>query len=449
MRTALTLLVALAFAVPAAAQAQQSRPNVILIITDDVGYGDIGSYGAPDIKTPNIDSLAKNGTRLTDFYAAPNCSPTRAMLISGRYQQRYRIENPLGAARTAQEQGLRATGRTLPQLVKNNGYRTGLVGKWHLGYKPEFSPNAHGFDYFFGFKSGLIDYYQHTDSNGEHDLFENGEPTHVSGYSTDLFTERSVQFIEQNARQPFFLEITYNAAHWPFQVPDHPSVAPNNARFVQPQDEPTNIRKDYAAIVERADQGIGKILATLDRLGLARNTLVIYTQDNGGEWLSRNAPLFHRKSTVWEGGIRVPAIFRWPGRVPARKTSSQVGIMMDLTATILAVTGSPVPPEARLEGINLLPLLQNGAQRTERTLFWRVTGQARRQRAVRQGDWKLLLDAGNPMLYNLANDVGERNDLANQRQDIVRKLFPLIGQWEADVDAEAKATATPAPSTRR
>ena len=449
MRTALTLLVTLAFAAPAAAQAQQSRPNVILIITDDVGYGDIGSYGAPDIKTPNIDSLAKNGTRLTDFYAAPNCSPTRAMLISGRYQQRYRIENPLGAARTAQEQGLRATGRTLPQLVKNNGYRTGLVGKWHLGYKPEFSPNAHGFDYFFGFKSGLIDYYQHTDSNGEHDLFENGEPTHVSGYSTDLFTERSVQFIEQNAGRPFVLAFTYNAAHWPFQVPDHPSVAPNNARFVQPQDEPTNIRKDYAAIVERADQGIGKILATLDRLGLARNTLVIYTQDNGGEWLSRNAPLFHRKSTVWEGGIRVPAILRWPGRVPAGKTSSQVGIMMDLTATILAVTGSPVPPEARLEGINLLPLLQNGAQRTERTLFWRVTGQARRQRAVRQGDWKLLLDAGNPMLYNLANDVGERNDLANQRQDIVRKLFPLIGQWEADVDAEAKATATPAPSTRR
>jgi arylsulfatase A-like enzyme len=447
MRTRLALLAILACAAPGAAQAQPSRPNVILIVTDDVGYGDIGSYGAPDIKTPNIDSLAKNGTRLTDFYAAPNCSPTRAMLISGRYQQRYRIENPLGAPRTAMEQGLLATGRTLPQLLKNNGYRTGLVGKWHLGYKPEFSPNAHGFDYFFGFKSGLIDYYQHTDSNGEHDLFENGDPTHVSGYSTDLFTERSVQFIEQNAGQPFFLEITYNAAHWPFQVPDHPSVAPNNARFVQPQDEPTSIRKDYAAIVERADQGIGRILATIDRLGLARNTLVIYTQDNGGEWLSRNAPLFHRKSTVWEGGIRVPAIFRWPGRIPAGKTSSQVGIMMDMTATILAVTGSPVPAEAKLEGINLFPLLQDGARRTERTLFWRVTGPARRQRAVRQGDWKLLLDGGNPMLYNLANDVGERNDLANQRQDIVRKLFPLIGQWEADVDAEAKTLNPPRPST--
>jgi len=434
---------------PAAVQAAPSRPNVILIITDDVGYGDIGSYGAPDIKTPNIDSLAKNGTRLTDFYAAPNCSPTRAMLISGRYQQRYRIENPLGAARTAQDLGLPATGRTLPQLLKNNGYRTGLIGKWHLGYKPEFSPNAHGFDYFFGFKSGLIDYYQHTDQAGEHDLFENAQPTHVDGYSTDLFTERSVKFIEQNANQPFFLEVAFNAAHWPFQVPDQPSTAPGNGRFVQPQEDPTNTRKDYAAILERADQGVGKILATLDRLGLARNTLVIYTQDNGGEWLSRNAPLFHRKSTVWEGGIRVPAIFRWPGRIPAGKTSPQVGIMMDMTATILAVTNSPVPAEARLEGMNLLPMLQAGAPRTERTLFWRITGPARRQRAVRQGDWKLLLDGGNPMLYNLANDVGERNDLASQRTDLVRKLFPLIVRWEEDVDAEAKTPAPAAPSATR
>jgi arylsulfatase A-like enzyme len=451
MRTVLShaLLAVLVCAAPAAAQSQGARPNVILIITDDVGYGDIGSYGAPDIKTPNIDSLAKNGMRLTDFYAAPNCSPTRAMLISGRYQQRSRIETPLGSARAAQDQGLPATGRTLPQLLKNNGYRTGLVGKWHLGYKPEFSPNAHGFDYFFGFKSGLIDYYQHTDSTGDHDLFENTEPTHVTGYSTDLFTERSVKFIEENAKQPFFLEVAFNAAHWPFQIPDHPSVAAGNGRFVQPQEDPTNSRRDYVAIVERADQGVGKILATLERLGLTRNTLVIYTQDNGGEWLSRNAPLFHRKNTVWEGGIRVPAIFKWPGRIPAGKTSAQVGITMDLTATILAATNSTVPAEAKLEGMNLLPLLQDGAQRTERTLFWRVTTQARRQRAVRQGDWKLVLDGGVPFLYNLASDVGERNDLANQRQDMVRKLFPLIGQWEADVDAEAKALAPSAPSSTR
>jgi arylsulfatase A-like enzyme len=417
------------------------RPNVVLIITDDVGYGDIGSYGAPDVKTPNIDSLAKNGTRLTDFYAAPNCSPTRAALISGRYQQRFRIETPIGAARAAADQGLPATGRSLPQLLKNNGYRTGLVGKWHLGYRKDFSPLAHGFDYFFGFKSGLIDYYQHTDQQGEHDLFENDEPAHVAGYSTDLFTERSIRFIEQNAGAPFFLEVAYNAAHWPFQVPDHPSVAPNNARFVQPQDNPTNTRQDYVAVLERVDRGVGQILAALERRGLARNTLVIYTQDNGGEWLSRNAPLFNRKNSVWEGGIRVPAILRWPGRIPAGATSSQAGIVMDLTATILAATNSTVPADARLEGINLLPLLQQGAARTERTLFFRITGPARRQRAVRQGDWKLMIDGNSPMLFNLANDVGERNDLAHQRTDIVRKLFPLITNWEQDVDAEAKELA--------
>jgi arylsulfatase A-like enzyme len=449
MRIAFSLLVALVAAAAAAAQTQPSRPNVVLIITDDIGYGDIGSYGAPDVKTPNIDSLAKNGTRLTDFYAAPSCSPTRAALITGRYQQRVRIEVPLGAARTASEQGLRPTGRSLPQLLKNNGYRTALIGKWHLGYKKEYSPIAHGFDSFFGFKSGLIDYYQHTDSSGDHDLFENDEPTHVTGYSTDLFTERAIKVIDESDGKPFFIEVAYNAAHWPFQVPDHPSVAPGNARFVQPQDDPTSTRQDYVAILERADRGVGQILAALERRGLARNTLVIFTNDNGGEWLSRNAPLFHRKQSVWEGGIRVPAIFRWPGQIPAGKTSGQVGIVMDLTATILAVTGSPVPAEARLEGINLLPLLRSGARPMERTLYFRYTLPARRQRAVREGDWKLMLDGNNPMLFNLANDIGERNDLASQRTDIVRKLFPLIGAWEADVDAEAKTLAPPAPSSTR
>ncbi len=425
-----------------------TRPNVVLIITDDVGYGDIGSYGAPDIKTPNIDSIAKAGVRLTDFYAAPSCSPTRAALLTGRYQQRVRIEVPLGAARQAQESGLRPTGRSLPQLLKNSGYATGLIGKWHLGYKPEFSPHAHGFDYFFGFKSGLIDYYQHTDQNGEHDLFENDAPTHPTGYSTDLFTDRSVKFIEDNAGRPFFLEVAFNAAHWPFQPPDHPSVAPGNARLVQPQDPDTSTRADYVAIMERADLGVGKILAALERRGLTRNTLVIFTNDNGGEWLSRNAPLFHRKQTVWEGGIRVPAIFKWPAQLPAGKTSSQVGSVMDFAATLTAITGSAVPSDAKLEGINLIPLLKDGAARQERTLFFRYTvGQTRRQRAVRQGDWKLVIDGPNPMLFNLSNDIGERNDVTNQHQDIVGRLNGLITQWEQDVDAEAKATAPVTPNT--
>jgi arylsulfatase A-like enzyme len=447
MRTTLALLVACLCAGSAAAQsATASRPNVVLIVTDDVGYGDIGSYGASDVKTPSIDSLARDGVRLTDFYAAPQCTPTRAALISGRYQQRFRLEAALGGPKTpAGETGLPATGYSLPQLLKNSGYATGLVGKWHLGYKPQFSPNAHGFDYFFGFKSGFIDYYQHTDGDGESDLFENESAVHVDGYMTDLITERSIKFIDDHAAAPFFLEVTYNAAHWPFQVPNHPSVAPNHGRFVQPEEHDTASRQDYVAILEHADQGIGQILQALKRRGLDRNTLVIYMQDNGGEWVSRNAPLFNRKGTVWEGGIRVPAIFRWPGRLPAGKTSAQVGIVQDVTASVLAATGTTVPPAARPDGINLLPVLEGRTPAVERTLFFRFTTGNVKQVAVRQGPWKLLVDGAKRYVFDVSKDAGERNDLTNQRQDVAQRLRPLIAAWEADVDGEAKVVA---PATR-
>ena len=313
-----------------------ARPNVVLIVTDDGGYGDIGSYGAPDIKTPNLDRLAKEGVRLTDFYAnGPTCTPTRAALITGRYQQRFALERPLG---TGVDTGLPSEGRSLPQLLEGNGYSTGLIGKWHLGERPEFAPRMHGFDYFFGFKSGFIDYYQHTGGDGRDDLFENETPIHVDGYMTDLITERSVTFIAEHARAPFFLEVAYNAPHWPYQVPDHPTTARDDAIHLQPYDPDSGTRQDYVAMFERVDRGVGALLEALDRSGVAQNTLVIYTNDNGGEWLSRNAPLFHRKSTLWEGGIRVPAILRWPGRLPAGRVSPQVAITMDLTATILAAT---------------------------------------------------------------------------------------------------------------
>ncbi len=419
------------------------RPNVVLIVTDDVGYGDFGSYGAPDVRTPNIDSLARDGAKLTDFYAASQCTPTRVALMTGRYQQRYRLERALGGSVQAADQGLRAAGRSLPQLLRSNGYATGLVGKWHLGYKPEFSPNAHGFDYFFGFKSGYTDYYQHIDANGADDLFENATPVRVPGYMTDLITERAVRFVNDNARRPFFLEVTYNAAHWPYQVPDKPSVARDHARHLMPYDQDTSTRADYVAILERADQGVGQILQALEKQGLAQNTLVIFTNDNGGEWLANNAPLFHRKDTLWEGGIRVPALFRWPGRIPAGQVLSQVGIVQDLTASILAATGTTVPGDVRPDGMNLLPILQGRSPAAERTLFWRIATENRQQRAVRQGEWKLLVDGGHALLFNLTRDIGERNDVAKLRTDIVARLRPLITTWEKDVDDEAKAL-TPA-----
>ncbi|MGE4160714.1 MAG: sulfatase-like hydrolase/transferase [Vicinamibacterales bacterium] len=426
--------------VPAAAQAPAAgRPNIVLIITDDVGYGDIGSYGAPDIRTPNIDGLARAGVRLTDFYAnGPLCSPTRAGLITGRYQQRYALEAALGnATSAAAEQGLPASAQSVPRLLQATGYATALLGKWHLGYKPEFSPNAHGFDYFFGFKSGYIDYYQHTGGDGRPDLFENDAPVTVDGYMTDLITARTTRFIEQNAARPFFVEVAYNAGHWPYQVPDRPSVAIGNARHLQPHDDQTSTRADYVAMLERADQGIGDILGTLDRLGLAANTLVIFTNDNGGEWLSSNAPLFNRKWTLWEGGIRVPAILRFPGRIPAGTVSSQVGITMDLSATVLAAAGAVVPASAGLEGMNLLPILTGQAPVAERTLFWRTNAGGHQQRAVRSGDWKVLVDGNHTFVFDVRADVGERRDLANQRQDVAQRLRPLLAQWEADVNEES------------
>ena len=276
----LVALIALASPTPSAQApaATTSRPNVVLIITDDIGYGDLSSYGAPDIRTPNIDRLAKEGVRFTDFYSnSVVCTPTRAALMTGRYQHRVGLENMLTVLPDSVNRGLAVTGRTLPRLLKDNGYATALLGKWHLGYRPEFGPNAHGFDYFYGFLSGAINYFTHNRGDGTADLFENTTPVTEAGYMTDILTRRSVEFIDRNAARPFFLEVAYNAGHWPFQSPHHqPDAFPKGRSLFQgPDDDTKPTRKDYAEILERADEGVGKILAALDRHKLAANTLVI------------------------------------------------------------------------------------------------------------------------------------------------------------------------------
>jgi arylsulfatase A-like enzyme len=454
MRNATGLVVVgfgLALAVAAAAARQgpsqpAQRPNVILIMTDDAGYGDFGVYGASDIKTPHIDSLARDGVKLTDFYAnGATCSPTRAGLITGRYQQRVQIDAPLGADPRDGERGLRPTGRSLPALLKGGGYATALVGKWHLGWKPEFSPLEHGFTSFFGFKSGFIDYYQHTagrDAPLQADLFENDTPVQVSGYMTDLITERTVQAIEAHRNGPFFIDVAYNAPHWPYQRPDQPTAARDRGRHLSPFDKDTSTRADYVTMVERVDAGVGKILATLERLGLTRNTIVIFTNDNGGEWLSHGGPLFHRKGSVWEGGIRVPALVRWPARLPAGRVSRQVGITMDLTASILAAAGATVPPDANLDGIDLFPILAGTTPERPRTLFWRVA-LVREQLAVRDGQWKMVIDQRRPMLFDLSKDIGEREDVIRRHTDVATRLQAALQAWQADVDGEAKRVSAP------
>jgi arylsulfatase A-like enzyme len=427
--------------------APPDRPNIVLIMTDDAGYGDFGVYGAPDIKTPHIDRLARDGVRLTDFYAnGATCTPTRAGLISGRYQQRYALEAPLGVRpKEDAERGLPPSDASLPRLLKGAGYHTALVGKWHLGWKAEYSPNAHGFDEFFGFKSGYIDYYQHTagaDAPLGADLFENDRPVEVAGYMTDLITDRAIRILEQHRAGPVFLDVAYNAPHWPYQRPDQPSTARDRGRHVLPLDADANTRADYVTMVERVDANVGRILAALDRLGLRRNTIVIFTNDNGGEWLSHGGPLFHRKGSVWEGGIRVPAIVRWPGQIPPGRVSGQTGMTMDLTATMLAAGRAAVPAGTTLDGLDLLPILAGRSPEVERTLFWRVSG-ARQQQAVRRGRWKLVLDAGRPLLFDLAADIGERRDVIAGHRDVAATLQAALAGWQAAVDAEAKQRLPP------
>ena len=423
------------------ASSQAARtPNVVLILMDDLGYGDLGSYGAPDIRTPNIDRLAREGVRMTDAYAnGAVCTPTRAALISGRYQQRVGLEWALGASPGDRELGLPALGTSLPALLKTNGYATGLVGKWHLGWKPEFGPITHGFDEFYGFLSGAHDYYTRT-ADGPPDLYENTTPVEPAGYLTDEITRRAVGFITRHANGRFFLEVAYNAVHWPFEPPDRPPTDTTTRPLRQmPDDSVPATRQDYVRMLERADRGVGEILAALERGGLANNTLVIFTNDNGGEWLSRNAPLYHRKATLWEGGIRVPLILRWPGRLPAAKTSTQPAITFDITASILAATRTPLPGGYHPDGIDLLPILRGDAPVVERRLFWRINRPNRQQRAVRSGRWKLLLDGGQYLLFDLVADPGERADLAARHPDIVLALKGALADWERDVDQQVRS----------
>jgi arylsulfatase A-like enzyme len=411
------------------------KPNVVLIMMDDMGYGDLASYGATDVRTPNTDRLARDGVRLTDAYANGQvCSPTRAALISGRYPQRFGIERALTNALADSAIGLPVTGTSLPALLKHNGYATGLVGKWHLGFRGDFSPLAHGFDEFFGFLAGAHDYYLGT-------VFHDTTRVPLDRYLTDEITDRALSFIERHRGRPFFLEVAYNAVHWPFQPPDTPPTDEERRAGRQlppmPGDTLPVMRPTYVRMLERADEGVGKILAALEKRGLARNTLIIFTNDNGGERLSRNAPLSNRKGSLWEGGIRVPLILRWPGVLPAGKTSGQVALTMDLTASILAATGTKPPSTYRPDGMDILPVLRGQASVMDRQVFWRVRRPIRPTAAIRSGRWKLLIEGDSAHLFDLEADPGERTDRALDHPDRVTALRRLLTDWGNDVDRKA------------
>jgi arylsulfatase A-like enzyme len=415
-----------AVALPVGARQTPRKPNVVMILVDSMGYGDIDPYGAPDVRTPSLNRLAREGVRLTDGYSnGPVCTPTRAAFLTGRYQQRVGLEWALQKDR--KDAGLPSSEISLARLLKQNGYATGVFGKWHLGYKPEFGPNAHGFDEFFGILDWSVDYYTHKNIDGEPDLHENTKAVERPGYMTDLITERAVTFIDRHAGEPFFAYVAYNAMVSPIQPPDKP----NDIRTRETWNQAT--REDYVRMVERVDEGVGKILKTLDRDGLARDTLVVFTNDHGGQWYSRREPLFHGFGTVWEGAIRVPYLFRWPGHLPAGRVSHQPIITMDLTASILSATGTASAKGRDLDGIDVLPLLSGKQAPVERTFFWRIGRPGRQQKAVRKGKWKYVWDLNSELLFDLDSDMAERHDLAYQHRDVVLELRKLMTEWEAEL----------------
>ena len=394
------------------------RPNIVLIIADDLGYGDLGCFGCKDIPTPNLDSLARDGVRFTDAHAYNVCSPTRASLLTGRYAERVGISTVLmGGSRP--EFG---SATTLAKMLHDAGYATGLIGKWHLGYDGNVIPTKMGFDEFFGHLGGKIDYFQHTDSTqkGKHDLWEGEQEVFRQGYSTDLFTDRARRFIREHADKPFYLQLAYNAPHYPTSKGVYQAPEAYLKRFGI-TGSPDNTRGGYAAMVNCLDDGIGQVLAELKLQKLDTNTLVLFLSDNGGEACASNAPLSGGKHTNKEGGIRVPWLARWPGVIPAGGVRKDVVHVMDLAPTLLAATGTPKPDALAFDGTNVWSAFTGGAAVPDRPIYFK-------NNCVREGRWKLF----DGKLYDLDADLQEQTDVAAANPDIVARL-------KAAMPAEPKA----------
>ncbi|MBU6173219.1 MAG: sulfatase [Planctomycetes bacterium] len=426
--------------------ADPKKPNIIFILADDLGYSDLGCMGSPDIRTPNIDRLASEGVKFTDFYAnAPVCTPTRTGFITGRWQQRCGLEFAFGyqveqfrriRGEWVPEKDIHALGlplseTTIAQKLKDVGYATGVFGKWHLGFKDEYNPVKRGFDEFFGELLGHADYYKHTYYDGTYALRDGLEKVQREGYFTDLINERAVKFIQEHKSTPFFLYVPHLAVHAPFQPPDEPATP-----MVTKDSMHHGSRAIYRSMVERIDRGVGMILDELHRQNLDDNTLIVFSSDNGGERYSRNLPLFHHKATLWEGGIRVPCLMRWPAQLPKGKVTKQMAITMDLHATFSEIASAATLPEKPLDGINLIPWLTSETQPVDRTFFWRIDRSNRKQKAIRHGKWKYLND-GNTMdlLFDLEVDIGERQNLGYQHPEILEQLKSKLRAWEAEIDA--------------
>jgi arylsulfatase A-like enzyme len=428
-----------------------SKPNFIIFYCDDLGYGDLGCYGSEHMKTPHLDRLAAQGVRFTDWYSnCPVCSPSRASLLTGMYPQKTGVVQILGGKRGTK--GLLPNVVTLAEALKPLGYATGIFGKWHLGSEPDTLPNRRGFDEFFGFHAGCVDYYSHIFYWGQgggvnpvHDLWHNErEVWHNGAYLTELITERAIDFIERHANEPFFVYVPYNAPHYPMHAPQK-----YMDRFAHlPWD-----RQVMAAMIAAVDDGVGAITATLRNLGLMENTVIFFSSDNGPSTESRNwldgtedkyyggsAGIFRgHKFSLFEGGIREPAILTCPGRIPEGQVLSEIGIMMDIWPTFVELAGD----ESRdygVDGRSVWAMVTEGAPSPHKHVCWQLGNQM----AIRQGRWKLVLNGridsdkqnvADPVhLSDLSADPGERTNLADQFPEVVAELRSELERWRAELN---------------
>ncbi|MDB5458893.1 MAG: sulfatase [Caulobacteraceae bacterium] len=432
---------ALALGAGAGRAATTRRPNIVFLLADDMGVADISIYGRPDFKTPNIDRLGAEGVRLSQAYAnSPVCSASRTALITGRYQYRLPVglEEPIAGAHPA---GLPPSHPTLPSLLKKAGYATTLVGKWHLGALPAYGPLQSGYDHFYGFRGGALDYYSHAGVDGRDDLWDDDTPVHHPGYLTQLLGDRAVDVIDRHAQsaQPFLLSLHFNAPHWPWEAPGDEAESARVSR--------TNLRdwdggdlRTYQRMVQAMDQQVGRVLQALDRHDLTQDTIVVFTSDNGGERFADTWPFNGRKTELLEGGVRVPALVRWPARLPGGRVCDQVGMTMDWLPTLLAAGGAAPDPAYPTDGIDLMPALAGQAAPVPRALFWRY--KANWQRSARIGDLKYLKILDNEFLFDVVADPQERANLKSRRAADFERLGAAWMAWNAGMLPEIAESFT-------
>ncbi len=409
------------------------KPNLIYIVADDLGYADLGCYGGREPVSPVLDGLAANGLKLTQGYAnSPVCSPTRFALMTARYQYRLRgaAEEPINSkSRGSSALGLPPSHPTLPSLLQADGYRTALIGKWHLGFAPAFGPLLSGYQAFFGPMAGGVDYFTHCDSSGRHDLWHNDAEHREAGYLTDLLSRRAVDFVTRMSGEgaPFFLSLHYTAPHWPWETRDDAALAPQVRDNLFHLDG-GNIHT-YRRMIGHMDEGIGWLVDALRRLGQLDNTLIVFTSDNGGERFSDNWPLVGGKMDLTEGGIRVPWIAHWPAVIAPGGTSAQHCMTMDWSATLLDAAGVRADPAFPLDGVSLMPLLRDAGHGFPRPLYWRMNH--RDQRALRDGDWKYLQVDGHEYLFDLSRDERERSSQAKRQPERLAAMREAWLAWNA------------------